>query len=64
MGFIDQRHAQKIAEWCEKYPAESKAYWSDHKEISRLYLDHKISFEEFKKRSDAIKEKYHFLEDA
>lgn len=62
MSFIDQRQAQKISEWCEKYPKEAEEYWRKAGELSELFREHKISFEEFEKRLDAVKEECHFLE--
>ena len=62
MSFIDQSHAKQITDWCDKHPKESEAYFEEHKEISKLFIDHKISYTEFHKRSDNLKTKYKFLE--
>lgn len=61
MNFISHEHAERISKWCEKHPKEFEEYSREHRELSELFIDHKISYEEFKKRSDAIKEKYNFL---
>jgi hypothetical protein len=62
MSFIDQQHAKLISDWEKKHPIESEAYFAEHKEISKLFIDHKITYNEFHKRSDNLKTKYKFLE--
>lgn len=61
MGFIDYWQGRKISKWIDKHPKESDAYFKEHNELSKLFIDHKITFEEFENRSDELKEKYHWL---
>jgi hypothetical protein len=63
MKFIDHQHAKKISDWCNKYPGEAEAYFKEHSELSELFINHVISYDEFKQQSDQLKEKYHFLSD-
>lgn len=62
MSFIDQQQAKKVTEWCEKHPKEADAYFKKHSELSQLFISHKISYDEFKKQSDALKDEYGFLQ--
>jgi hypothetical protein len=62
MSFIDQQHAKLISNWCEKHPKESEAYFKAHAEISQLFIQKKISYTEFHRRSNNIKTTYKFLE--
>jgi hypothetical protein len=62
MTFIDNQHAKEISEWCNKHQVESEAYFNEAEGLSQLFINHEISFDEFKKRIDEIKAKYKFLE--
>jgi hypothetical protein len=62
MSFISNEHAQKISDWEKKHPQEAEAYWKEHRELSEVFCQKKISYTEFKKQSDEIKTKYKFLE--
>lgn len=60
MSFISNQQAKDVTEWCEKHPKESEAYFREHSELSQLFISHSINYEEFKKRSDQLKNKYGF----
>jgi hypothetical protein len=64
MSFIDNRMAQEISKWEKKYPKEAEAYFREHQEISHLFINNIIPYDDFKARSYNLKEKYHYLEDS
>jgi hypothetical protein len=61
MTFISWDHSKKIAEWENKYPEKAKAYFMEMLVLSDCFITKKINYDEFKAKSDAIKEKYDFL---
>ena len=62
MSFISHGQAEQIADWEKTHPEAAKNYYKEHSELSQLFINKKISYEEFKNHSDELKNKYKYLE--